>query len=135
MSLAYYIKINHYDSNEYHFGVMTVIDEKPVDYKLGMRISKNELHVLNDIAKLILSKDEFGDKSKPFTIKYDTLEQTKQMKNIIANDSFYSNYKIQVLPAVFLSDLKKLTNLDKKLKVYNSMRNYIKQSILKGNEK
>lgn len=135
MSLTYYIRANRYNNNEYHFGVMATVDEKPVDYKLGIRIAENELQALNEATKIALTKSKTSDKFKSFTVKYNTLEQTKQMRLLMANDSFYDNYNIQVLPAVFLSDLKKLTNLDKKLKVYDSMRNYIKQSILKGNEK
>ena len=103
----YYIHLEQLNKNEYIYGVLSIKENSPFDYKIGRKKGTRDF-IIDDITKDIILDihENFGRDT--FDFKYTNLHDAKLILKNIQTDPFYSNYRVNSTPAVFLSDMDKV---------------------------
>ena len=135
MREKYYINTIEYGKNEFLYGVLSLVDDKPFDYMVGTQFGTKE-EVLDNVTKMVLKKNDNKMKLpyRSFVFKYEDIQSSKEMNYRFRNETFYQKYsfdnrtELQANPSVFLSDLKNKEPLDLKIRNYKSMRDYVKRN-------
>ena len=130
MNEKFYIHLEQIKLNQFFYGIMSVIDEKPFDYEIG-KINGLREDVLDKISKKIITDNSVNLNNNVFNLKYTELNDAKIMTRRIASDDFYKDFRVTTTPAIFLSDMSNvsiLTNMVQK----NNLQNQIIQKAKYG---
>lgn len=126
MRLQFYVSTKEISENNYLYGVMSMINDEPFDFIVGQMNGEKD-DIINLISKNTLIKNKTVLKNNYYTFKYEDLDTTKKMLSKFHTDDFYKQYSkeqqtsLDALPAIFLSDLTKLSNLTKRMNNYEQL--------------
>jgi hypothetical protein len=112
MNEKYYIHLEEIKPSEFVYGIMGVVENSPFDYEISKMYGKRE-DVLNNISKKIIKENKLGIERNVFNLRYSELSDAKTMQYNLKYDDFYKNQRVNVTPAVFLSDMDKVGILSK----------------------
>lgn len=110
MNEKYYIHLEQIKTNQFIYGVMSVIENTPFDYEISKMIGKRE-DVINNISKKIIKDNKLGIERNVFNLRFSELHDAKYMNHLIHKDDFFKDYRVSISPAVFLSDMDKVNIL------------------------
>lgn len=116
-------------NNMIFYGYHIYMNNKLVDNLYGV-ILENKDNILNKITLNMLKRNKDVLKyDKLLTLKYDSLESTKNMVYAINHNSEYNEYHknnicLMASPSIFLSDVEPSTKLLNNLKSYQQKYNY-----------
>ena len=130
MNEKIYVHLEQIKPNQFFYGIMSVIDEKPFDYEIG-KINGLREDVLDKISKKIITDNSVNLNNNVFNLKYTELNDAKIMARRITSDDFYKDFRVTTTPAIFLSDMHNvniLTNMVQK----NNLQNQIIQNAKYG---
>lgn len=108
MNEKYYIHLEPLSSDSYMYGVLSIVDNTPFDYSVSELVGKRE-EVLDTVAKKIIATNSTLLDRNIFNLKFSELTDTKYMIHHIQKDDFYKDYRVNITPAVFLSDMNKVS--------------------------
>lgn len=103
----YYIHLEQINENEYIYGVLSVKKDSIFDYKIDKKYGIRNT-IVDDITKDTILNINTNFNKKSFDFKYTNLYDAKLILKNIQIDPFYSNYRVNSTPAVFLSDMDKV---------------------------
>lgn len=112
MNEKYYIHLEEIKPSEFVYGIMRVVENSPFDYEISKMYGKRE-DILNNISKKIIKENKLGIERNVFNLRYSELSDAKTMQYNLKYDDFYKNHRVNVTPAVFLSDMDKVGILSK----------------------
>lgn len=137
MKTTHYIHLEKINDNNFYYGIMSMLDDKPYDFNLGT-IKGERTDVLDTLTRNTLIRQKTPLKPNSFLFKYDNVEDTKYMLFKMMDDKFYTDYEKEndssftVSPSVFLSDVEKIKPLFHQLKLYKDRLKFYNH---KNNEK
>lgn len=132
MRIEYHIKTIPYAENEFIYGAVSYINNKPFDYLIGMHYGTKE-EISEKVTKILLERNKSKLSYNSYVFKYEDLHLIKEMNYKFRNDKFYQEYskknntELVAIPSVFLSDKNKELILTQKMNTYIMCKNYIKQ--------
>jgi hypothetical protein len=97
----YYIRIDEFKLNDFNYSSLLMNENKAFSYDIGNTNGTRE-QILNYITKRTIMRANAP--KHIFHFKYQTLEDTKIMRKHLQEDEFYSYYKIEMTPSVFVID-------------------------------
>lgn len=127
MNEKYYIHLEEIKPSEFIYGIMGVVENSPFDYEISKMYGKRE-DVLNNISKKIIKENKLGIERNVFNLRYSELSDAKTMQYNLKYDDFYKNHRVNVTPAVFLSDMKNVSILSAMVKKNALQQQFIEQS-------
>lgn len=127
MNEKYYIHLEEIKPSEFIYGIMGVVENSPFDYEISKMYGKRE-DVLNNISKKIIKENKLGIERNIFNLRYSELSDAKTMQYNLKYDDFYKNHRVNVTPAVFLSDMKNVSILSAMVKKNALQQQFIEQS-------
>lgn len=132
MRIEYYIKTIPYSENEFIYGGVSIINNKPFDYLIGMNYGTKE-ETIENVTKMFLERDKSKLSYNSYVFKYNDIQTTRYMNYKFKNDKFYQEYSMKnntelfAAPSVFLTDLEKTKDLTYKMNNYKMIRDYIRK--------
>lgn len=132
MRIKYYIKTIPYSENEFIYGGVSIINNKPFDYLIGMNYGTKE-ETIENVTKMFLERDKSKLSYNSYVFKYNDIQTTRYMNYKFKNDKFYQEYSMKnntelfAAPSVFLTDLEKTKDLTYKMNNYKMIRDYIRK--------
>lgn len=97
----YYIRIDEFKLNDFNYSSLLMNENKAFSYDIGNTNGTRE-QILDYITKRTIMRANAP--KHIFHFKYQTLEDTKIMRKHLQEDEFYSYYKIEMTPSVFVID-------------------------------
>lgn len=130
MRIEYYIKTMPVGKDEFIYGSVSVINNKPFDYLIGIHCGTKE-EISEKVTKMWLERDKSKLSYNSYVFKYNDIQLTRSMNYKFKNDKFYQEYsennktELFAAPSVFLTDLEKTKDLTYKMNNYKMIREYI----------
>ena len=130
LRIEYHIKTLTYSENEFIYGAVSVINNKPFDYLIGMHCGTKE-ETIENVTKMLIERDKSKLSYNSYVFKYDDIQTTRYMNHKFKNDEFYQEYsrknntELFAAPSVFLTDLEKTKDLTYRMNNYRMIRDYI----------
>lgn len=112
MRIEYHIKTLTYSENEFIYGDVSVINNKPFDYLIGMHCGTKE-ETIENVTKMLIERNKSKLSYNSYVFKYNDIQTTRYMNYKFKNDKFYQEYswknntELFAAPLVFLTDLEK----------------------------
>lgn len=129
----YYVTTKELGVNEYLYGTMCMVDNKPFEMDCGT-IKGNILEVNEELTKRIMTKNSQNKLPTSLTFKYDSLDVAKHMLYMFDHNKEYVEFMKQThigldsSPSIFLSDLTNLMPLKQKMNNHLMMLQYHQKS-------
>jgi hypothetical protein len=112
MNEKYYIHLEEIKPSQFVYGVMGVVEDTPFDYEISKMVGKRD-EIINEISKKIIRENKLGVDRNVFNLRYSELSDAKTMQYNLKYDDFYRRQRVNISPAVFLSDMDKVNILTK----------------------
>lgn len=120
-----------YSENEFIYGDVSAINNKPFDYLIGMHCETKE-ETIENVTKMLIERDKSKLSYNSYVFKYNDIQTTRYMNYKFKNDKFYQEYSRKnntelflLLLQFFLTDLEKTKDLTYRMNNYKMIRDYI----------
>lgn len=133
MKETHYIHIKKLDK-KHLYGIMTILNDNIVETIEGI-VDGERSEIIDNLTRYCLKRNKPMLERTMMVFKYDNIDDTKRMLYNFQHLDYYKEYKeenkvyLDASPSVFLSDVEKISKLNKKMDYHLKLLDYFAKGI------